>query len=310
MVATVTVRTLTADDGPASAGAAPHLVHLGLTVPRADPTLQRELTREVGIRPSLFGMFVKLDPGITAAAIAARSGASGMTPLITLEPWSWAAVPGQLEPRYSLRTLIRGDHDAALSKIAVQLIAFGHPVYLRFAHEMNGFWYPWGEGVNGNRPGQYAAAWRHVHDIFAGLGATNVRWIWAPNVVQQLRAGSPALAELYPGDAYVDYVGLTGYGHEATAAATFDKSIAELTSITDKQIVLAEMGADGPTKTAWIKSFGPWLNAQPRVIAFMWFNTDPGTVPGATGDYRLDDTPARVTAFRNMLTTVGLRPPP
>jgi hypothetical protein len=36
-----------------------------------------------------------------------------------------------------------------------------------------------------------------------------------------------------------------------------------------------------------------------------WFRC----VPGATGDYRLDDTPARVTAFQNMLTTVGLKPP-
>lgn len=310
IAATVTVigHRLVSTDRPTKADAAPHEVYLGLTVPRADPKLQAALAREVGIRPSMFGMFVKLDPGITAAAIAARTGDIAMIPLVTLEPWSWDSVPGELDPAYSLHTIIRGDHDAALTTIATRMRTYGKPVYLRFAHEMNGHWYPWAEGVNGNQPGEYVSAWRHVHEIFAEQQATNIRWIWAPNVIQQLRDSAPSLASLYPGDAYVDYVGLTGYGHEATAAATYDRSIDALKAITDKQIMLTEMGADGARKTRWINSFGPWLNSQSRVLAFVWFNTDPHSVPGATGDYRLDDTPARLIAFRNMLTTVGLTP--
>ena len=47
---------------------------------------------------------------------------------------------------------------------------------------MNGSWFPWSEGVNGNRAGEYVAAWRHVHDIFTAVGATNVTWVWCPNV--------------------------------------------------------------------------------------------------------------------------------
>ena len=43
---------------------------------------------------------------------------------------------------------------------------WGHPFFLRFDWEMNGFWFPWSEGVNGNKPGEFVAAWRHVHDIF------------------------------------------------------------------------------------------------------------------------------------------------
>lgn len=277
-------------------------LYFGLAVPKADPAVQEDLARRIGVSPSLVGMFVKLDDGFTARDLTTRVGTSGMTPLVTLEPWSWSARSGQLDPRYSLRALFRGDHDTALNRIADELRAYSKPVYLRFAHEMNGDWYPWAEGVNGNRPGQYAAAWRHVHDLFADQRATNVRWIWAPNVVGQLRAGAPSMASLYPGDAYVTFVGLTGYGREPTAADTFAESVALLEAITAKPIVLAETGASGPTKTGWIRSLGPWLDAHPRVLAIVWFNTDPDSVPGATGDYRLDDTPARLTAFRTMLT--------
>ena len=38
--------------------------------------------------------------------------------------------------------------------------------YLRPMHEMNGNWYPWAEGVNGNVAGDYVNAWRHVRAIF------------------------------------------------------------------------------------------------------------------------------------------------
>ena len=51
---------------------------------------------------------------------------------------------------------------------------------IRFAHEMNGTWYPWAEGVNGNGPGDYVAAWRHVVGVFRRAKVSNVTWTWAP----------------------------------------------------------------------------------------------------------------------------------
>ncbi len=67
---------------------------------------------------------------------------------------------------------------------------------------MNAGWFPWGVGTNGNTTTDYVTAWRHIHDIFEQEGATNVRWVWAPNV----KPGLPTpYAELYPGDDYVDW---------------------------------------------------------------------------------------------------------
>ena len=61
---------------------------------------------------------------------------------------------------------------------------------------MNGNWFPWCEGVNGNQPGEYVAAWRHVHDIFTAVGATNATWVWCPNVDPEQRHAADLAAPL------------------------------------------------------------------------------------------------------------------
>ena len=73
-----------------------------------------------------------------------------------------------------------GSSIAYIRSWARALAAFDGPVRLRFAQEMNGDWYPWGAGTNGNTPAEFVSAWRHVHDIFAAAGATNVQWVWSP----------------------------------------------------------------------------------------------------------------------------------
>ena len=77
---------------------------------------------------------------------------------------------------------------------------------------------PLGEGANGNKPGEYVAAWRHVHDIFAAAGATNATWVWCPYAdVTPQPAPSPSY---YPGDAYVDWTCLDGYNWANNRANT------------------------------------------------------------------------------------------
>ena len=64
---------------------------------------------------------------------------------------------------------------------------------------MNGNWFPWSEGLNGNTAGQFVQMWQHVWNIFQAAGAnTYVIWLWAPNRVDNL-AHAPSLSELYPG---------------------------------------------------------------------------------------------------------------
>jgi hypothetical protein len=85
------------------------------------------------------------------AADASRIAATGAVPELTWEPWDPTA--GLDQPAYALDTIAAGAHHAYLNRWAKQVKAWGGPLVIRFAHEMNGNWYPWAEGVNGNGPG-------------------------------------------------------------------------------------------------------------------------------------------------------------
>ena len=165
-----------------------------------------DVSQLAGESPSMvlfYKDFLQAPPIAELNAVRAR----GAVPLLTWEPWAWGG-GGLEQPAYSLDRITAGDFDARILEWGEALTAWGQPVMLRFAHEMNGNWYPWAEGVNGNQTGDYVQAWRHVHDVVTSTGAGNVQWVWSPNVPYW---GSTDLAGLYPGAAYVDIVALDGY---------------------------------------------------------------------------------------------------
>ena len=116
---------------------------------------------------------------------------------------------------------------------------------------MNGSWYPWGVGVNGNQPGQFAAAWQHVHNIFVQQDATNVKWIWAP------LANFTTDPSLYPGNPYVDIIGfsgfndgaLAGWGGWRTFSQIYDRSLAGVQG-TGKPVEISEFAVANQGRTA------------------------------------------------------------
>ena len=60
--------------------------------------------------------------------------------------------------------------------------------------------YPW--GPQNNSPVDFVKAWKHVRSIFDTIGVDNVLWIWAPHPAYK------QFGEFYPGDKYVDYIGV------------------------------------------------------------------------------------------------------
>jgi len=199
--------------------------------------------------------------------------------------WSSQAIPSNVNsPDYQLGDVIEGRYDSFIREFAEEARDWGHPFFLRFNWEMNGDWFSWAEGVNGNTSGQYVAAWRHVHDIFAAVGATNVSWVWCPFVDP---AGSMTnLASLYPGDEYVDWTGLDGYNWGTNPASprgwrSFDELFADsYEAITadiapSKPLMISEMGSSeqGGDKAAWIRDALARVPAvYPQVRALLWFD--------------------------------------
>lgn len=94
---------------------------------------------------------------------------------------------------------------------AKKLAEYGKPVFLRFANEMNGSWVPWyGD------PELYKQKFRLVARIMREE-APNVAMVWAPNYV-----GADYM-DYYPGDEWVDWVGVSAY-HDAYFLADMRQS--------------------------------------------------------------------------------------
>lgn len=281
-----------------------------------------DAANEVGRQQTMVGFFGGWDEDYRDNAVT-RAWQRGMLPMLTWESRPIASKNDVVdEPDYSLPKIIAGDFDAYLTKYAQDIAATGLPLAIRLDHEMNGTWYPWAEqsgsgaSINGNNVGDYVQMWQHVHDIFEANGANQyVIWVWAPNIVNNLSSSHQStefLRALYPGDEYVDWVGVSGYqrppykaDNNATFSYTYDRTLNQLREITDKKILLAEVGASeiGGTKPAWVTSFfqgfDPGRNDD--VIGFAWFNLAVTTyVDGqlATNDWRVDSRANSLEAFR------------
>jgi hypothetical protein len=228
--------------------------------------------------------------------------AHGSIPLLS---WSSQSIPTSLnEPDYQLSDVASGRYDSYVREFAEQAKAWGHPFFLRFNWEMNGDWFPWAEGVNGNAPGDYVAAWRHVHDVFASVGATNATWVWCPFVDPGGKLAPIDL--LYPGDAYVDWSCLDGYNWGANPShpggwrsfdQLFSSTYAQITQTVapSKPMMIAEMGSSeyGGSKAAWIEdALAAIPSRYPQVRAALWFDKfDDGM------DWPVETSPAATAAF-------------
>jgi len=175
-------------------------------------------------------------------------------------------------------------------------------VLVRFAHEMNGNWYPWGV-ANGNTPQEYGQAYRHVAGIFKAMGVTNALWVWSPNIIRS--TPSKTIKEFWPGDEYVDIVGVTGYGvREASPEITYRPTLDLVSALTSKPVLLTEVGVQpDPNKRKWISEFGPWVAKQPQIAGFIWYEKV------REGDWRFSDTTANLAAFKSSLAAAKVKCP-
>lgn len=279
---------------------------VGVTVPNTD-TIDRFI-EATGTTPDLFGVFEDWSLGRPlqrdiADAVADR----GMRLAVTWEPWD-STSGATRQSDYSLASIIAGDHDDYVDAYARSVKRYPHRVVIRFMHEMNGFWYPWSSGA-GNTPRAYVRAWRHVHHRFARLEVTNVRWMWAPNAVYP---GAGSLARLYPGDRYVDQVGVSNYNwgdrtHDGVRTrwtsfrALFLPTIKELQELSNKPVWISEVGSlnSGGSKAAWITQMFEQIRSS-GISGVMWFNIHD---TGHYADWRIETEPDSVRAWARGFST-------
>jgi hypothetical protein len=291
----------TASEAPRSAAIA-----LGYFIPGAasDPGKIDEFGTMVGTSPRVVMWYQRWSDAWsdfsprTADAIRAR----GAMPMISWEP---TAGPVQ-DATWSLRRITDGSHDGYIRRWVKAVAAWGHELYVRPMYEMNGWWASWCAYANGNSPKDFIAAWRHIVDLAREAGATNIRWVWAPNVDND-GLGVP-FDQLYPGDDYVDWVGLDGFNRGTSWSSThwqnmveiFGASITHVREITQKPLMIAETGSSevGGDKAAWIrKSLARIPQDLPDVRAVIWFSKNETSL-GI--DWRVNSSAASLQAFRDL----------
>ena len=247
----------------------------------------------------------------------------GAVPIVRLMPWGppyW--VPGY-ESEYDLRLIVQGEFDDFISGIAKEIRAFPWGVIVTFGPEMNGDWFPWSGVYQGggkrdgfgdpdayDGPELFRAAYRHVVDLFRQEGCKNVYWLFQVNYdsVPEVQWNSPLL--YYPGDSYVDVLGLSIYGeqYQDEPWVSFDviaqEALEGVKVLLDKKpLILPEWGVgEWPPhdKAKWYREAlerlsdpgGPFRAAV--IYSDAWENDD-----GTISDLRIDSSKEALEAYRS-----------
>lgn len=245
-----------------------------------------------GVKPAIVMWYQAWSEPLYYSIQESNLKAFGGVPMITWDPiLSTGGIP--------LSDIVAGKYDSYILASAQSAKAWGSLMYIRLAHEMNLTGSPFGPGKNGNTAAEYMAAWRHVVTIFRQAGATNVEWVWSPNVQC---GGSCPFTSFYPGDQWVDWVGLDGYNYAGvdsvpwwTFSQVFGPSITTMKSLTTKPLMIAETASSnvGGSQADWItQAFLQQIpSLYPNIRAAVWFDRVKET------DWRVNSTAASQAAW-------------
>jgi hypothetical protein len=249
-----------------------------------------KLEGQVGQKLSIVHWYMSFDHAWDVKLLETASE-GGRLPMIAWQPH-----------HQSLDNIIAGSYDAYLISWAQGAKAYGQTFYLRPFPEMNGNWVPW----HGD-PAKLITAWRHVVNVFRAEGASNVKWVWAPNITDEPRVDTNKFELYYPGTPYVDILALDGYNWGTTRPRTAWKSYEEIfstpytrvTALGPQPVWLAEVASTeyGGDKAQWIADMFA-SKAFPRIEALVWFDENKET------DWRIGSSDGSLSAFQTGLTTV------
>lgn len=212
--------------------------------------------------------------------------------------------------------ILKGTYDHYLHDYARQLAEFDHPILFRLNNEMNGDWCSYSSYHTSRDPDLYIALWRYVYEIFEAEQADNIIWVWNPNdnSFPDFKWNHALL--YYPGNEYVDVIGLTGYNTGTYYAGEKWRSFAHIydqlyrfyAGVFDHPFMITEFGSNsvGGDKAAWIDDMFAVIDRYPRIKAAVWWNgTDWDSQMRPARIYRIDENSRVMDAFTRGLASSG-----
>lgn len=212
----------------------------------------------------------------------------GYIPMITLEDHFVNAKPSMKQP--NLYSIVEGHFDSFFKEWANEIKQVNGIILLRILHEFNGDWYPWCIAKNDNNPLLLIKAFQHIHTLFREQQVTNVKFIWCPNSTSFPQEKWNFIMDAYPGDSYVDYIGLdiyNGAGHVMPVWRSFRKEGIEnyfiiTQQLPHKPLFICEAASrerqkkeplSSQNKAEWIQQMSEALKTDMSKIRLLtWFN--------------------------------------
>lgn len=266
------------------AGKKPSIIHFGQEAPWAQPFVEGPLKISRSER-----------------------GALPLMDMDNEEPLVYEEGGVKKEKRVTLAMIAEGAVDPSLRAWASDVAAYGYPFFLRWDWEMNGSWFDYGDEAIAN-PTAFINAWKHFHDIAQQEGASNITWVWCPNVTPN--SGGYPITRYYPGSSYVDWTCLDGYNHGTNPlgasgwlsfSSVFSTAYSMLaTNYPTKPVMIGEFASteSGGSKASWIADA---LETQvplnfPKIKAVLWFNWNhPDN--GGRWDWQIESSGSAEAAF-------------
>jgi mannan endo-1,4-beta-mannosidase len=263
----------------------PRRKYVGIAVPGGEtgPPALSGFAARVGRYPDMSEIYVDFNQPFPERAVRTTYGSHALT-MINWQPTG-----------PSVAQIAAGADDIYIKSFAQSARQSAVPVVLAFGHEMNGDWYPWGSSRT--NASAFVSAFRHVHDVFDAAGAGNVIWLWTVSALSTQLSGD--IGQYYPGDSYVDWVGIDGYFRSArneSFSDVFDSTFSAVRRFTGKAILIAEV-ASVPTATRpdRIRGLFQRVAADNSVVGLVWFDYDK-TGPSEAA-WSIDGDRAALAAF-------------
>lgn len=159
------------------------------------------------------------------------------------------------------------------------------PVIFRPFHEMNGSWFWWG-GDNVS-PEDYKQLWRETQQLLKQNDVHNILYAFSPNTI----SSPEEFDRYYPGDEFVDILGVDIYNHSGNEAFTQDvkknlEIIRTKANQANKPFALTETGNTnfGEDPYWWTQTLYPGIKDSGAAWLLLWRNARPShyfaTYPG------------------------------
>ena len=166
--------------------------------------------------------------------------------------------------------------------------------------------YPW--GPQNNKSEDFIAAWRHVFNRFDALHVKNAVWVWSPHPAYLL------YNEYYPGDKYVDWVGVGALNYGTVALWSKWWSFGEIfgdyynwLAELNKPIIITEFGslAVGGQRDIWFEQAMTDLPAKyPFLKAVIFYNNNnDNTTLNKALDWSINSDTLSIEAVKNAVIT-------